>query len=327
MPETTPIYSIRRRGSRRAERLPPVSLLLVVLLASACQKKPGETAGQVDTTSIAAELDSTMRHHFSAFERGDIATWSSLLAEDVFFTAAGPADVFAGRNSARVKMEEDIGRVIGSGITLSIQPLSHLSWIADQGRTAGATYDLDYRVSYQEQRFSYRLRAAYLVERDTTGWKVLAAQYSRPVVYDTLFMALLQGIVPGTVGIGELVPAAAGDVVQRFRTDIRDIGQATIANDAAIVTPGALVKGPEQGRRELAQWLGPVGNANEAGDGVRGGLNSSGTVGWVATNLRVPVFAGPESVIAPMRALFVYRLAGTQWELVQASLSVGLKGR
>lgn len=309
-----------------AARLPTVSLLLVVVLAPGCEKKPGEAAAQVDTARVAAELDSTMRHHFSAFERGDIATWSSILAEDVFFTAAGPDDVFASRKSARDKMQEDIGRVLESGITLSIQPLSHLTWLAHQGQTAGATYDLDYRVMYQEQRFSYRLRAAYLAERDSTGWKVLAAQYSRPVAYDTLFMALVRGIVPGTAGIGGPVPAA-GDVVQRFRADIRDIGQATIANDAAILTPGALVKGPEQGRRELAQWLGPVGNANEPGDGLRGGLNSTGTVGWVGTNLRVPVFAGPETAIAPMRALFVYRLAGKRWELVQASLSVGFQER
>jgi hypothetical protein len=302
-------------------------LLLVVVGASGCEKKPGETVHQVDTARVAAELDSTMRHHFSAFERGDIGTWSSLLADEVFFTAAGPADVFASRDSAREKMQQDIERVMETGITLAIRPLSHLIWVADQGRTAGATYDLDYGVTYQDQRFSYRLRSAYLLERDTSGWKVLAAQYSRPVSYDTLFMALVRRIVPAAAGLGGQVPAAVGEVVQQFRSDIRDIGQAAIAGDAAIVTPGTLVKGPERGRPELAQWLGPVGNATEPGDGLRGGLNTSGTVAWLATNLRVPVFAGPESAIAPMRALFVYRFAGNQWEIVQASLSVGLKER
>lgn len=311
-----------------AVRWPAALLLLVVAYGgSACEKKSGETAPPADTARVAAELDSTMRNHFSAFERGDISTWSGILADNVFFTAAGPTDVFAGRDSATAKMQQDIGRVREAGITLAIQPVRHLIWVADQGRTAGATYELDYAVTYQDQRFSYRLRSAYLLERDTTGWKALAAQYSRPVSYDTLFMALVRRTVPRAAGIGGPVPSAAGAVVQRFRTDIRDIGQAAIADDAAIVTPSTVVKGSEQGRRELAQWLGPVGNTTEPGDGLRGGLNTSGTVGWVATNLSVPVFAGPESAIAPMRALFVYRLAGARWEIVQASLSVGLKER
>jgi hypothetical protein len=224
-------------------------------------------------------------------------------------------------------MRQDLGRVAESGITLAIQPTSSRTWVTGDGRTAGATYELDYSATYQGQTFTYPLRSSYLLERDTTAWKVLAVQYSRPIRYDTLFMALVQHRVSGSAPVGGKAPASAGAVVQRFQADIRDIRQAAFAAAATVITPGSLVTGADQARRELAEWLGPAGNATEQGNGMRAGLNVKGTVGWVATNLTVPVFAGPESAPAPVRAFFVYQLEGTRWKLVQASLSVGMKER
>lgn len=302
------------------------SVLLVVIAAAGCEKPGAETRAPADTTRARAEVDSIMLDHFAAFERGDIATWSDILADDVFFTAAGPADVFNSRDSTRRKMERDVGRVKESGILLKIQPLSHSTWIADPARTAVTTYDLDYRISYQDQNFNYRLRSTYLMERDTSRWTVRAAQYSRSIPYDTLFMALVQRrVVAAPTLHGLAPPSATNDVVQRFRADISDITSALLAENVTVVSPGAIIQGAANAQRELAQWLGPVGNATEAGDGILAGLDASGTVGWVATNLSVPIFAGPERAIAPMRALFVYRRVGNQWEVVQASLSVGLR--
>ena len=302
--------------------------LTIGLGGLACDKaSPREPQPQVDSAAVRAGVDSAMRSHFSAFERGDIMTWSGMLADSVFFTAADPTNVFPSRDSVQQKMQQDLGQALKTGVKLTIRPMRDRIWVADDGLTAGATYELDYEVTYREQRFGYRLRTSYLLVRDSSGWKALAAQYSRPVSYDTLFMALVSHQVPGAARVGGQVPSSAGEILPRFRADIRDIGKASIAAAAVIVTPGSVAEGPEKGRRELAQWLGPVGNATEPGDGVRGGLNPSGTVGWVASNLHVPVFAGPESAIAPMRAFFVYRLAGDRWDLVQASLSVGLRER
>ena len=299
---------------------------LALIAAVGCENRAAETPPPANPTSASAAVDSVMLDHFGAFERGDIATWSDILADDVFFTAAGPADVFDSRDSTRGRMERDVGRVKESGIQLTIRPLSHSTWTANHGRTAATIYDFDYRISYQEQNFSYRLRSAYLLEQDTGSWKVRAAQYSRPIPYDTLFMALVQHRVPPAFTLpGHAPPASTNEVIQRFRADIGDISSASLAGDVVVVSPGTILQGATNARRELAQWLGPAGSATQIPHGVRAGLDASGTVGWVATNLNVPIFAGPESAIAPMRALFVYRRIENGWEVVQASLSVGLR--
>jgi hypothetical protein len=301
------------------------TLLLALVAGNGCERKAAGSDRAADTVGAAASVDSTVVRHFRAFEQGNIAAWSSILADEVFFTAAGPGDVFDRRETARDKMEQDIERVQASGIRLTIQPLSHWTWVAEHGRTAATTYDLDYRILFQDQSVSYRLRSTYLLERDSSAWRVLAAQYSRPILYDTLFMALVRRTVSSPAPLKGQVPPEAEPIVRRFRSDIREIGSAALDRDVTVVSPGAIVHGADNGRRELAMWLGPVGSVSGQGDGVRAGLDASGTVGWVAAILRVPVFAGPESAVAPMRALFMYRRAGDQWEIVQATLSVGLR--
>lgn len=303
------------------------ALFLALAILPGCDRKPGGSATRVDTAGVRVEVDSVMRNHFEAFQRGDIDSWSGILADSVFFTAADPASVFDNRDSVSARMRQDLGRVAESGITLAIRPASSSIWATEDGRTAGATYELDYSATYQAQTFQYRLRSSYLLARETSGWKVLAAQYSRPVAYDTLFMSLVQHRVSINAPVGDRVSSAVGTVVQQFRTDIHDISHAAIASDATVLTPGSRASGRDDAKRELAEWLGPVGSATEQGNGLRGGLNRAGTVGWIATNLYVPVFAGPESATAPVRAFFVYRLEGNRWELAQASLSVGMKER
>lgn len=297
---------------------------ILLLLAPACGKGSAGSASSVDTTAVRTEVDSVMRRHFAAFEKGDLATWTGMLDQAVFFSGGDPADVFSGRDSVLAGMQQDFGPAFSMGLTISIRPLSNTIWAAPDGQAAGATYDLDYTVTIADRTLPYHLRAAYFLKRDTTGWQALAAQYSRPIEYDSLFLALMSRRVPGAARVGGEVPSAAGEIVRQFRSDIKDIARASIAPEASVVTPGSIVRG-ETAREDLARWLGPAGNATEPGDGIRAGLSPGGTAGWVATNLHVPVFAGPESAIAPLRALFIYRLGKDRWEIIQASLSVGLR--
>jgi ketosteroid isomerase-like protein len=315
-----PGQQVAKRGSRGSAS----AALLLVALGLGCERAENTTA-QPDTAALRAAVDSTMVDHFRAFEQGDMVRWSRILAEDVHFVQADPANVFASRDSARRKMEQDIGQVREMGIKLEIRPLNHWTWLASTGRAAGTTYDLQYEASYQNQRYSYRLRASYLLEEDSNEWKVCAAHYSSPIMYDTLFMALAQNRIQPLAGVAGQAPSGLDSLLLQFRSDLRDISTATIAANATVVSPGAIVQGGENGRRELAQWLGPAGSAAEHGGGIRGGVDESETIGWVAANLRVPVFAGPESAVAPMRALFAYRRTGSRWEIVQVSLSVGLR--
>lgn len=302
------------------------SLFLALVLASGCQRKAVKAAVSVDSIGR-KEVDSVLRSHFEAFQRGDIDAWSAILSPDVFFTAADPAGVFTTRDSISARMRQDLSRVAESGISLAIQPTDSRIWVTDDGQTAGATFALDYSVTYQARTFAYRLRSSYLLERDSAGWKALAVQYSQPVSYDTLFMLLVRHQIPAARPVGGQIPPAMAAIEQQFRSDIRDITAAAIMPSAAVVTPGGLITGSDQTRRELAQWLGPAGSVTAPEHGVRGGLNRRGSVGWLATNLYVPVFAGPENAVAPMRAFVVYRLQGNRWVLAQASLSVGMKDR
>ena len=302
------------------------AVLLLVALGLGCEKAENP-APQPDTLALRATVDSAMVDHFRAFERRDDATWSSFLADDAYFTEADPANSFESREAARQKTATGFEQIREMGITIAIRPLEHWTWVAHTGQVAVSIYDLDYDASYQNQSFSYRLRASYFLERDSSGWRARAAQYSRPIAYDTLFMALIRRAVPPPPSVGGSVPPAMEALVQQFRTDIHDIGSAAFAEEVTVVSPGTIVQGAESGRRELVQWMGPVGSATDRGDGLRGGLDRPGTVGWIAANLNVPVFAGPESAQAPMRALFVYRLAGARWEIIHASLSVGQRER
>lgn len=302
----------------------------ILLLLPGVPGLPGCSGGSagsalaVDTAAVRAEVDSAMRRHFTAFEQGDLATWSTLLDPAVFFTGADPADVFSHRDSVRAGIQEDFGPAFGAGLTLSIKPVATAIWTAPDGRTASAIYDLDYTARVGNRTIPYRLRAAYFLEQDSAGWTADAVQYSRPISYDTLFMLLMSRGVPGAARVGGEVPSAAGEIVRQFRSDIRDINQVTFSSRTTVATPGSTLQG-EAAKAELARWLGPPGNATEPGDGIRARLGAGSTTGWVATNLHVPVFAGPESAIAPIRALFMYRLGTDRWELVQASLSVGLR--
>ena len=303
------------------------SLLLVLATLPGCDRPPGAAGAPSDPAGVRAEVDSVMRSHFAAFERGDVDAWSAILADSVFFTAADPGGVFDNRDSVSARMKRDLERVAQSGIKLAIRPTGTQIWVTADGRAAGAASELDYSATYQDRTFQYRLRSSYLLEHGPGGWTVLAAQYSRPVAYDTLFLALVQHRVASGAAVGDQITSETGPVIQQFRADIADISQAVLAPEAIVVTPGSSGSGPSPAQQELAGWLGPPGRVTEQGTGLRAGLTRSGQVGWVATNLLVPVFAGPESAVAPMRALFIYRLAGRRWKLAQASLSVGMKER
>ena len=307
-----------------AGRVSIATALLASTLTFGCSKGSSPPTTAVDTTAIRSSVDSMMRGHFAAFERGDLAGWTGIMADDVFLTAADPAEVFDSRDAALAEMKRDFTPAFQAGLKLSVRPRASFVWVENNGRTATATFDLDYTVSIANQTHPYRLRASYLLAGDTTGWQVLASQYSRPVSYDSLFMALAQRRIPTpAAGTGAVLPSA-GEIAEQFRRDIKDISKANFASNAVVITPGSIVQGAEAASRELGQWMGPAGNVIEPRNELRSQLTPSGTAGYVGTNLLIPVFAGPESLPAPMRALFVYRLGNNRWEIVQASLSVGL---
>lgn len=313
----------------RIVRLLPSVLLLAPVLGSAC--KPGESspAMAVDTVAARQEVEGLMTQHYAAFARGDVEGWTGVMADSVFLSAADPSPPAVGRNRVRDKMTAEFGPAFAAGLTLSVEPTAHEIWVSEDGKSAASSYELNYVSTFQNRAYPVQLRSSVLLARDSAGWRILAAHYSRPIGLDTLFLAVVnQRIPPAGFIAADTSSAGAGELAKRFAQDLRDISLAPLAENVVVILPGGgMIKGAPAARAALVEWLGRPGNAGEAGTGLRAALAPSGATGWVATNLKVPIYAGPESGVAPIRALVIYHRARNQWEIVQAHFSVGLPSR
>lgn len=294
----------------------------LTLLAAGC----GESAARNQPALLAARRDSLkafFAERNAAFEKGNWEAWAGQMADSAFLTAADPGRALSGRDSILAAMRADYAPAFAAGLTMHVASDSQDIWFDDSARVAAVTTDLDFQVAIQEQHVPLRLRVTTLLGRDTAGWKVLVEHYSRAVPYDSLFMALVGRQVRAPASVGQSVPEAAGELINQFRRDLRDFSRAAFADNAVVVTPGEIVHGAPAARRALATWLGLPGNATEANAGMRAGLAPAAATGWLATTLYVPIFAGAESSVAPIRVLLVYHVAGDHWEIVQAHFSVG----
>lgn len=303
------------------------TLIMMLLLAVAgCSDKPSAA----DPAVQAARRDSLktfLAKRYSAFETGDWDAWTGQMADDVYLTAADPERALSGRDSILAAMRADYAPALEAGLTMHLSPDSQDIWIDDSARVAAVTADLDFEINIQEQHLPLKLRSTTLLGRDSTGWKVLVEHFSRSLTYDSLFMALVGRQVHAPAAVGQSVQEAAGELVNRFRKDLKDFSKAAMAENAVVVTPGEIAHGAAAARTALATWLGLPGNATEANTGMRTALAPGATTGWVVTTLYVPIFAGPESSVAPIRALVIYHLAGDHWEIIQAHFSVGWSPR
>jgi hypothetical protein len=302
------------------------SLIALSLLLAACQARSPASHAAADTTAVRQDLERMLTSHYQAFQDGDVPRWSAEMVDSVFLTAADPSPSLVTRQAVQEKMEREFGPARAAGITLSITPQSHEIWVSEDGRSAASTYELDYVSTYQKKSYPVKLRSTIVFAHDSVGWRILAAQYSRPLGMDTLFMAVVNGRIPAVPPIEAAASPGAGELSDQFRRDVADISKATLSANATIVLPGTVAVGQQEARSALVEWLGRPGNAQIA-SGIRAALAPSNTTGYVATNLNVPIYAGPESGVAPIRALVVYHLAGDHWEIVQAHFAVGLPSR
>jgi ketosteroid isomerase-like protein len=294
----------------------------VGLLAAGC----GESGARIDPGATSARRDSLkafFTERYSAFEKGNWDAWAGQMADSAFLTAADPGRALSGRDSILAVMRADYAPAFGAGLTMHVASDSQDIWIDDSARVAAVTTDLDYQITIQEQHVPLRLRVTTLLGRDSAGWKVLVEHYSRAISYDSLFMALLGRQVRAPAAVGQSVSPAAGELISQFRRDLKDFSKAPFAENAVVVTPGEIARGAAAVRAALATWLGLPGNATEANTGTRVALAAGATTAWLATTLYVPIFAGPESAVAPVRVLLIYHIAGDRWEIVQAHFSVG----
>lgn len=292
------------------------------LVLTGCDRKPSATDPAVQA-AIRDSITAFLAARYSAFEKGSWDVWSGQMADDVFLVAADPGRALTGRDSIRTAMQADYAPALAAGLTMRIVPDTQLIWLADSGTVAAVTSDLDYDITIQDRHIPLKLRATTLMGRDSSGWKVLVEHYSRMLPYDSLFNALVSRRVQAPASMGLQVRSEAGELMNLFRKDMRDLSKMPLSPDAVVVTPGEIVQGEDAVRRALTAWLGPPGNATESNTGMRAALAPDARTGWVATTLYVPIFAGPESSVAPIRVLLIYHIAGDHWEVVRGHFSVG----
>ena len=302
----------------------PFLALLVAasVLTAACREA---TAG-IDPRIASARRDSLqslLAARNVAFAAGDWDRWAGPMADDVYLTAAEPGRALFGRDTILATMRADYAAAFAAGLTMHIAADSQDIWMDDSAQVAAVSASLKGEVSIADRHIPLQLRSTTLLAFDSTGWKVLVEHYSRPVAYDSLFMGLVSRTVRQPAPVGQSVSGAAGELVNQFQRDRRDFSKAPFAKNVVVVTPHEIVHGAAAASAALGTWMGLPGNATETGSGVRADLTPDGRAGWVTTNLYVPIFAGPESSVAPVRVLLLYHLAGDHWEIVQAHFSVG----
>jgi ketosteroid isomerase-like protein len=299
-----------------------LGLVTTLTFATACHEPRGP-----DLSAQRDSVTALLAARFSAFEQGRWDEWTRRMSDSVFLTAAEPGRALAGRDTILRAMQADYAPAFEAGLTTKLTPVRQQIWMDDSARVAAVTSELDYALNIQEQHLALKLRNTAVLSRDSAGWRVLVEHYSRPVAYDSLFTALVTRKVQAPAPLEQSVDPGAGELVEEFRRDLRDFAKAPMADSIVVVTPGEVVLGAALARKTLATWLGPPGNATTSSSGIRAGLAPSATTGWVATILFVPIFAGPESSVAPVRMLLVYHIAGDHWEIVEAHFSVGWSGK
>ncbi|MEO8199015.1 MAG: nuclear transport factor 2 family protein [Gemmatimonadota bacterium] len=302
------------------------TLMLAMLLTSGCKPRRSAGATAVDTVAARQSVEIFLAQHYAAFARGDVDYWTQVMADSVYLSTAEPASPVVGKSQVHARMAAEFGPALAVGVHIAITPAAHAIWISDDGRTAASTYELNYVSTYQNKSYPVHLRSSILMIRDSARWEILATHYSRPISQDTLFMALVNHQIPEA---GRMEPAVSSTALDdQFRHDLADISKAPLADNVVLIMPaGGIVAGREAARNTLVEWLGRPGNAREAGTGLRAVLTPSGTAGWVAANLDVPIYAGPESGTAPVRVLMIYRQSQGKWEIIQGHFSVGLRSR
>lgn len=308
----------------QAHRLLGMAAVAVMTLSGCTRDTRAGTHSASDAARTAAgdSVTQLMQERFAAFSRADWTAWAASLAPDAFLSTADPGRALAGRDSILQVTRTNDQPARAAGISMILDPGRPRLWVDTSLTTAVISFPISYLIKAGDQSWNVPLRSTSVLGRDSGDWQVWAEHYSRPIGYDTLFNSLLRHQVPEPVSLAQDIGPGAGELVAQFRRDLRDFSQAVFAGDAVVVLPDTILSGPQAISAALKTWMGPPGNATLADKGIRAGLTPDARTGWVTTILYVPIFAGPESSVAPIRVLVVYHLAGDHWEILSGHFSV-----
>jgi ketosteroid isomerase-like protein len=280
----------------------------------------------IQTKPIEAEqVEYTVRAHLAAFGRGDFDAWGAAFARDIFFTAAGPEEVFWTREDAVAEMHKDFDPAFDEGLQIEVEPLSFHAGVSADGASAWSAAPLEYGINFQGETSSFVLRHTSLLTKLNRGWSIAVTQYSLALPEAKVLRALTVGSLPAPHPIGYDFGAGAQALVGSFKSQLADFSMSAISRDAHVFGPfpGEEAEGETAVRALFSSWTSKWGGLRLRPDGIRAEFISE-TMGWVAANVDAVLSYEDHRAVVPLRALVVYQKEQDHWVIVHAHLSVGI---
>lgn len=322
---------------------PAGSLVALVTLGAAAVACGGGGGAKVATTSnidpaqdvgagleeLRRDLESTVLENYSHLSLGNIGAYADNVASDAPIALLGPrsSDLvtddspFRERRDRRLYSDRDV-QIFSKHLEM------HLS---DDGATAWVADELSYRVPYDGREAALPLRYTAVLVRQEGRWVIRAEHMSYPLAADRVITLARGGSLHKLRNLGSRVETGAGtpsDIAEKLHDGRQEVrrAHASAAESSLWWLPGP---GSEYRGTSISEAP-PVASLFGDSPGVeRGGViaavTQSETIAWVAEHLFVRIRAFDETVVIPLRALYVFEKTGADWQVVQAHYSVALE--
>lgn len=299
--------------------------LLLLAAGAACRPaEPPRSAAAAD--SARAEAVRFADSGVARLARGDYDGWTRTMAREVLVFPANPGDALLGPAMVRARLEQSTRAAAQAGVELQINPGTTTVGMDPALVSAWTTTRLDYRLTVAGDTIRFPVRMTTLLARGDSGWRLEAAQFSRPVPPDSLAGAARAKAAGAPAELSGAVSPGADALVQRFRADLSEPGRASVDTAADGIGPGPddVARGAEAVRALIEEWNRRQRGIRVRPDRIRAILAPGGTSAWVAATFEGDLIAGESSVTVPYRALFGYRRDGTSWVLTQAHIGAAV---
>jgi hypothetical protein len=313
-------------------------VVLAVATAVACggSRKQARPVATVDPlqdlgsglADLRRDLESTVLENYSHLSLGNIEAYADSVSDSGAIALIGPRPsdlvvndtTFRERRDRRMYRDRDV-RIYSKKLEMHLSEDGSAAWVADE---------LSYRVPYAEREAALSLRYTAVFVRRSGRWEMVAEHMSYPLAVDRA-IAFARAESFGKVrkmgkDIGKNAEEPASVVRRVHSADNKFIERHVSAAASALWW----LPDPSAEYRGDSIWTAP-GLKNSFGSGVslqRVGIVArvvgDGSIAWVAEHIFLRGRAYDDQILIPLRALYVLERTGSDWQIVQAHLSVPL---
>src|SRR5215212_2017944 len=272
---------------------------------------------------MADALLQQIREIYRAVEAGDLDTIATHIAPDGFGMSGEANGIFIGREPLASELSGWLERTRpGSGLRLestdlrvSLSASGRSGWLWDQLRIGRAGEDADIVV-----------RITALVGLQGSTWQIIAAHWSVPISNERTKALLKEGRLLIGRQLDDDARPGAESLMRALDAGIKEITTypALYSTADEQVTIGSAVEEIFRGAAARTGWQEFVGWGPKLSrrGGVRGGLTPDGMLGWLATHIDITF-----DLTTPYRFFYIWRLDGTEWNVIASHDSVSVDPR